>query len=179
MRALTHSFHDIRNSKIYIHTYIHTWMTQTNRMAGNVSAEREKADVLRALAKTLQCHYCHIGLPNAHLLDLHISESHDNFFQAQVDRGSPVYQCLVEFCGERFSSVEERRLHLEHVHRFCPSLMGLSRGIGLDMMHRPVIKKQYGKKSVDRLACDVQTGLKIDSHRPPSIPFGRRKGKGI
>lgn len=140
-----------------------------------------KADVLKSLAKTLQCQHCHIGLPNAHLLDLHISESHDSFFQAQVDRGVPVYQCLVEFCGERFSSVEERRSHLEYTHLFCPGLMGLEDGVGLDMMHRPcVVKTYHGNKDtvVDRLSCDMRRGLKID-HHTTSIPFGRRKGKGI
>ena len=142
-----------------------------------------KADVLKSLSKALQCQYCHIGLPNAHLLDLHISESHDSFFQAQVDRGIPVYQCLVEFCGERFSSVEERKSHLEHTHVFSPALMGIEDGVGLDMMHRPVmVNRKYSGKTtkdmVDGLSGDMRRGLKIDHHNT-SIPFGRRKGKGI
>ena len=157
-------------------------MNHTQVIRPPLFVDKENADVLKALAKTLQCQYCHIGIPNAHLLDLHISESHDSFFQSQVDRGMPVYQCLVEFCGERFSSVEARRAHLEHTHRFSPTLMGLSHWIGLDMMHRPLIKKRGGgsgkKSSVDVLANNMFYGLKIVGHKT-SIPFGRRKGKGM
>lgn len=147
--------------------------------------DERQMTVLKAMAKTLQCQHCLTGLPNAHLLDLHISESHDSFFQTQAERGLPVYQCLVEYCEETFTSVEERRLHLECTHMFCPMLMGLQDGTGLDMMHRPH-KRAHGKRvedgipraeGVDALASHVSTGLKIG--HTTSIPFGRRKGRGI
>jgi hypothetical protein len=103
--------------------------------------ESERAEARRAvfnsLAKELQCRVCRVGLPNAHLLDMHISESHDSFFRAQVDRGLAVYQCLMETCPEKFKSVSSRRHHLEARHRFCASMMDLPSGRGIDCMHMP------------------------------------------
>lgn len=164
--------------------------------------ETYRETYLKSLAKTLQCSVCHTGLPNAHLMDLHMCESHDSFFQAQAQRGMPVYECLVEFCGEKFSSVDARRKHLEHTHRFFPQMMGLDHGIGLDTMHKPMLssctlskkkchsgtKTMRRKKTVEQqvLGSDPMEGLSSEIERTltiedttRSISFGRRKGKGI
>ncbi|XP_067007001.1 zinc finger protein 511 [Anabrus simplex] len=63
------------------------------------------------------CVECKKQLPSAHLLDLHLSETHDSFFLAQAER-KPMYQCYVEECGERFSNSEERRSHCISGHQF-------------------------------------------------------------
>lgn len=38
------------------------------------------------------CSMCHKNLPSAHLLDLHIEESHDSFFAAKAER-DPMVSC--------------------------------------------------------------------------------------
>ena len=85
-------------------------------------------DIWDAMSKRVQCSICHIGLPNVHLLDVHMSEAHDYFFQAQAARGQPVYQCLVEECTEAFGSASKRKDHLERDHKFFPDY-------SFDMMH--------------------------------------------
>ena len=144
-------------------------------------------DVWNALAKQVQCHVCRAGFPNPHLLDLHISEVHDCFFQAQVARGDEVYQCLVEYCPERFQTVEERSNHLIQCHKFTP-------GLGLETMH---IKRKSGHKKSHVLSTggnddDVVTSssvilqveddlaglsLQKSQHRQKSVAFGQRQSR--
>jgi len=81
---------------------------------------RHDKDTWDAMSKRVQCSVCHVGLPNMHLLDLHTSEAHDYFFQAQAARGYPVYRCLVEGCTEAFSTAFKRKEHLEEEHEFFP-----------------------------------------------------------
>ncbi|XP_057378620.1 zinc finger protein 511-like [Daphnia carinata] len=65
------------------------------------------------------CDTCHKRLPSPHLLDLHISETHDSYFAALAER-KPMFQCFVESCNLRFSDKKERRSHCIEVHKFPP-----------------------------------------------------------
>ncbi|EFX70982.1 hypothetical protein DAPPUDRAFT_309247 [Daphnia pulex] len=65
------------------------------------------------------CDTCHKRLPSPHLLDLHISETHDSYFAALAER-KPMFQCFVESCNLRFSAKNERRSHCIEVHKFPP-----------------------------------------------------------
>uniref|UniRef100_A0A1B6J4M3 C2H2-type domain-containing protein n=1 Tax=Homalodisca liturata TaxID=320908 RepID=A0A1B6J4M3_9HEMI len=63
------------------------------------------------------CSQCRKPLPSAHLLDLHISESHDSFFAAQAER-KPMFRCFVEDCSVVSKDISERRSHCIEVHNF-------------------------------------------------------------
>jgi hypothetical protein len=132
------------------------------------------------MAKRLQCHICHSGFPNLHLLDLHMSEVHDAFFDAQVQRGLPVYQCLVEYCGKSFCTIEERRQHLIRDHLFSPDMHLEEMHL---LTHKARRKVSSVSSSMDVDACqDDLSRLKIRSvplqtskRRERLGPDGRKK----
>lgn len=65
-----------------------------------------------------RCVTCFRNFSSNYLLSLHISESHDAFFQAQRDKRLAIYQCLVESCGRTFKVIETRRRHLVEKHKY-------------------------------------------------------------
>eukprot|EP01018_Ginkgo_biloba_P003673 Gb_03370 [translate_table: standard] len=67
---------------------------------------------------TAICSVCSRVFPTTTLLNIHISESHDSFFQAKVARGYPMYECLVEGCGLKFNADRARHQHLVDKHKF-------------------------------------------------------------
>uniref|UniRef100_A0A182NC64 C2H2-type domain-containing protein n=1 Tax=Anopheles dirus TaxID=7168 RepID=A0A182NC64_9DIPT len=65
------------------------------------------------------CAQCKKSLPNAHLLDLHLSEAHDSYFAAQVQSSNKaMYACYLEECSHRSRDPAERRDHCIREHRF-------------------------------------------------------------
>ncbi|XP_049295841.1 protein lethal(2)k10201 [Anopheles funestus] len=65
------------------------------------------------------CAQCKKSLPNAHLLDLHLSETHDSYFAAQVQAANrPMYACYLEECKHRSKDPAERRDHCIREHKF-------------------------------------------------------------
>ncbi|XP_061396513.1 protein lethal(2)k10201 [Musca vetustissima] len=64
------------------------------------------------------CQECKKSLPTEHLLDLHISEIHDSYFKARLDRGERLFKCYVEECKEMFSNAIERKKHCIEAHKF-------------------------------------------------------------
>jgi hypothetical protein len=65
-----------------------------------------------------ECKECHKNMPTPYLLDAHIQETHDSYFQSMLDRNEAVYKCLVECCSEKFSSDKDRRRHLIENHGY-------------------------------------------------------------
>lgn len=63
------------------------------------------------------CSQCRRVFPSAHLLDVHILESHDVMFKLLAQK-QDMYQCLVESCPEKFSDSETRRHHMIKTHRY-------------------------------------------------------------
>ncbi|KNC97023.1 uncharacterized protein SPPG_07837 [Spizellomyces punctatus DAOM BR117] len=66
-------------------------------------------------AHVLLCFVCGRILPTAYLLDIHLQEMHDSFFQvlaAQQD----MYRCLVEGCTTLSSTAQSRNHHFSHSH---------------------------------------------------------------
>ena len=63
------------------------------------------------------CATCGTAFPSSFLLDLHIRESHDSFFQAQAARG-PMYECLIRGCEVKSASHADRGVHLVSVHGY-------------------------------------------------------------
>ena len=63
------------------------------------------------------CAECKKSLPNPRLLDIHVQETHDSFFQVLCTR-QPVYQCYVSECDLKFNNPIERRTHCINEHKF-------------------------------------------------------------
>ncbi|XP_063976413.1 uncharacterized protein LOC135162160 [Diachasmimorpha longicaudata] len=63
------------------------------------------------------CIECRKIRPTERLLDIHIQETHDSFFQVLAEK-KPMYQCFVSDCPEKFSSPTERRNHSIKIHKF-------------------------------------------------------------
>lgn len=64
------------------------------------------------------CSECRKSLPTEHLLDLHISEQHDSYFKARVERGERLFKCYLEECEELFINSQERKEHCINDHKF-------------------------------------------------------------
>ncbi|KAG6513933.1 zinc finger protein 511-like [Zingiber officinale] len=70
---------------------------------------------------TASCSVCSRVFPTSRLLNIHVSEAHDSFFQAKVSRGFPMYECLVDRCGVKLKSYKSRQQHLVDKHKFPTS----------------------------------------------------------
>lgn len=64
-----------------------------------------------------KCATCSRVLPTERLLEMHIAERHDTFFRAMAAR-RPMFECLVEGCGERFLTDSARKNHLVALHQY-------------------------------------------------------------
>lgn len=65
------------------------------------------------------CSSCRRSFPSDRLLDIHILEWHDSYFQIMAEKQS-MYQCLVEGCDLKFKTSKERKNHLIKIHRYPP-----------------------------------------------------------
>ncbi|XP_041867105.1 zinc finger protein 511, partial [Melanotaenia boesemani] len=65
------------------------------------------------------CCSCRRSLPSAWLLDIHIQEWHDSLFTILAQK-QDMYQCLVEGCGQKFRTSEQRKDHLIRIHKYPP-----------------------------------------------------------
>ncbi|XP_072049398.1 zinc finger protein 511-like [Amphiura filiformis] len=63
------------------------------------------------------CGTCSRVFPSVHLLDIHVMEWHDAMFQVLAEK-QPMYECLVQSCGIKFQTAEERKLHLVREHHY-------------------------------------------------------------
>lgn len=66
------------------------------------------------------CNTCHHSLPSAHLLELHVLETHDTYFQLLAAKKAS-YECFLERCGSKFWSPRERKEHCVKTHSFSPA----------------------------------------------------------
>ncbi|XP_078039155.1 zinc finger protein 511 lethal (2) k10201 [Augochlora pura] len=66
------------------------------------------------------CAECRKFLPNPRLLDIHLQENHDSFFQVLAEK-QPMYQCYLSECDVKSKNAIERREHCIKVHKFPKS----------------------------------------------------------
>lgn len=62
------------------------------------------------------CSQCKRNLPSAHLLDLHLEENHDSYFEMLAQKKAS-FRCFVEECPSRFWSPTERLDHGIKTHK--------------------------------------------------------------
>ncbi|XP_034476238.1 protein lethal(2)k10201 [Drosophila innubila] len=87
--------------------------------AAETKSKQHKVNVNTAQSQSYNCIQCRRQLPTAHLLDLHITERHDLYFAASVERGDkPMFACYIEECGLKFQGPSERKDHCIGVHMF-------------------------------------------------------------
>lgn len=72
-------------------------------------------------AHSITCSECKRSFPSYSLLDLHIQERHDTYFDTAKDKKFSVFNCLVDSCQLKFSSFEERNEHAIKVHNYPPN----------------------------------------------------------
>ncbi|KAH8391135.1 hypothetical protein KR215_007558, partial [Drosophila sulfurigaster] len=78
-----------------------------------------KVNAKTTQSQSYSCIQCRRQLPTAHLLDLHITEQHDLYFAASVERGDkPMFACYIEECTTKFQGPKERKDHCISVHKF-------------------------------------------------------------
>ncbi|XP_073145096.1 uncharacterized protein [Henckelia pumila] len=134
------------------------------------------------------CSVCSKVFPTSRLLSIHVSESHNSFFQAKVARGFAMYECLVEGCGAKLMNYKSRQQHLIDKHQFPASFEFKKANPSKKHRQKFVHKKgsveassaanmQVDEDSMDTLVSAVSRLSTSDS--PSSINFGRRHTRGF
>lgn len=143
---------------------------------------------------TSTCSVCSKVFPTARLLNLHVAESHDSFFQAKAARGYPMYECLVECCGMKFNTDRDRHRHLVDKHKFPMSFefhkrrhpskrqrqrQRLRTRYSSDTGETPLDKENMDvEKNIDSLASAV-SNLTTEDNTPAVVTFGRRHNRAF
>jgi len=70
-----------------------------------------------SLTHRYYCSICNVTLMTEKLLNIHLQELHDSFFEVLSQRKN-MYQCLMQNCEEKFKDAEERKQHLIEKHNF-------------------------------------------------------------
>ena len=65
-----------------------------------------------------QCATCFKVFSTSHLLELHLLEVHDFYFQTLLEKQQASYECLVQSCRDTFSSPQTRLEHLQCHHGY-------------------------------------------------------------
>ncbi|XP_053658883.1 protein lethal(2)k10201 [Anopheles marshallii] len=109
------------------------------------------------------CAQCKKSLPNAHLLDLHLSEMHDSYFAAQVQASNrPMYACYLEECKERSKDPAERRDHCIREHKF-PHNFRFDKQTQGELKASKVMKTSVLMVTEGATACASNTVLEAES----------------
>ncbi|XP_030387002.1 protein lethal(2)k10201 [Scaptodrosophila lebanonensis] len=87
-----------------------------------ISSQSCNKNIPTSVTQSYTCAECKRTLPTAHLLDLHITEQHDTYFAASVERGDkPMFSCYLEECTFKMHTAKERKDHCITVHKFPPN----------------------------------------------------------
>jgi len=77
------------------------------------------------------CSTCRRVLVSSFMLDIHIQENHDSYFNILCTR-IDMYQCLLENCGLKFRTPDLRKDHLVKVHKYPANFS----------FHKPIFEKK-------------------------------------
>lgn len=116
------------------------------------------------------CSECKKSLPTEHLLDLHISEHHDSYFNVRVERGECLFRCYLEDCKDIFPNLAERKEHCINQHK----LPGNFRFDQVACKKQPKISKL--PKTNGCMEVDEQNVLN-HKNNPKTFSFGHQKVK--
>uniref|UniRef100_A0A182WFV8 C2H2-type domain-containing protein n=1 Tax=Anopheles minimus TaxID=112268 RepID=A0A182WFV8_9DIPT len=111
------------------------------------------------------CAQCKKSLPNAHLLDLHLSETHDSYFAAQVQAAQQsMYACYLEECKHRSKDPTERRDHCIREHKF-PHNFRFDKQTHSQSKSSKITKTDTPMDTEGLLACGSSTASKIEDEK--------------
>ncbi|XP_015114566.1 zinc finger protein 511 [Diachasma alloeum] len=119
------------------------------------------------------CIECRKIRPTERLLDIHIQETHDNFFKVLAEK-KPMYQCFVSDCYEKFSSPTERRDHSIKIHKFPSnyrydeSLTQKSAKKEKKRLKKANEKKKDGIKDIEMRDEEPEDTMEVDSPKKNS-----------
>lgn len=120
------------------------------------------------------CAECKKSLPTEHFLDLHITDHHDSYFKARVEKGERLFKCYLEECKELFGNPLERREHCIKRHKF-PS------NFRFDQIHNKTQHKdKIFKNNSDGNSMEVVEELKPNKYINRELKmfsFGHQKEK--
>ncbi|XP_062567115.1 zinc finger protein 511-like [Saccostrea cucullata] len=118
------------------------------------------------------CGQCKRNFPTSHLLDIHLLEWHDSMFDLLAAK-SPMFQCLLESCGEKFSTHKDRKNHVIKCHKF-PSNFRFERKKKLN-------QEEKGEDSMEVQISkpDSQSQRKFSYKVPSQICFGHGSAPGF
>lgn len=154
---------------------------------------------------TAMCSVCSCVFPTSRLLDLHVSEAHDSFFQAKAARGHPMYKCLVDGCDAKFQNDASRHQHLVDKHKFPQSFeFHKKRHLSQKQRQRLHMRQRASKQTEDGQASKKQephacvrerepseSGMEVDAltsavsrlttsdWMPSKVSFGRRHNRAF
>ncbi|GFG36902.1 hypothetical protein Cfor_12452 [Coptotermes formosanus] len=115
------------------------------------------------------CNECRKRLPSPHLLDLHVSESHDSFFLAQAQR-QPMYRCYVEECKSVFATGQERRAHCIQDHQF-PHDFRFDVSRKQETKHSKLTHNKESLMELDSCPGDKKCGIRVKRSKSKSNPI--------
>jgi len=122
------------------------------------------------------CCTCHQIFPSNHLLDLHILETHDSFFQVQATKCN-MYRCLIEACPDKFLDATARKEHMISVHKYPASFrFGLQPSKSKKSKNKG--KKAKSVVAVDGTASSGDNVPRADVEMKPSKGNSRRGRRG-
>lgn len=118
------------------------------------------------------CIECKKSLPTEHLLDLHITEQHDSYFKARIERGQRLFKCYLEDCKEMFGNPQERKEHCIKQHKF-PGNFRFDQ-----VSHKNAHSKSTKKSSQDAMEVSEKNESEIPKNKDLKlISFGHQKEK--
>ncbi|KAH3686607.1 hypothetical protein WICPIJ_002406 [Wickerhamomyces pijperi] len=90
-----------------------------------------------------KCIECNTGFPSSHVLELHIEEIHDVYWQINRELGKPnCFRCLEKSCSLRFNDENQRLRHMIDVD-------GAGHGYPEDVLKDLVLVVKNGLQNVD------------------------------
>ncbi|KAI8038636.1 protein lethal(2)k10201 [Drosophila gunungcola] len=129
-------------------------LVEIDEIVGDQEKAAKISDI-RDKEQSYSCAECRRMLPTAHLLDLHITEQHDLYFAASVDRGDkPMFCCFLEECTTKFQTPRQRKDHCIIVHKF-PANYRFDQG-----KDKPKEKRHPKNKSISMEVDEVPSEVK-------------------
>lgn len=108
------------------------------------------------------CMECKVSRPNPRLLEIHIQETHDAFFEVSSEKLA-MYQCYDSECDIKFNNPIERRQHCIEIHKF-PKRFRFD-----DTFHD---NRNNSSNTTDKMEVDDDDS-KDDSKKKKKAPFKR------
>lgn len=118
------------------------------------------------------CGECKKSFPTEHFLDMHISEIHDSYFMARVDRGERLFKCYLQDCQDMFGNPQERKDHCLKQHNF-PS------NFRFDQTRSKKQNVSKNKAKEHKMEVDGEFNSTSSKDLKFEISFGKQTAKGF